>query len=1293
MRLRNKTILLFTAAGALIIIAMGILQYVSLREEKQQTIAEVISRQLDHLDFALTRFLEEVESDLLTLAADKRVRSRNDQDFTSFIEADPDSFEYRIGDLEAEIIDILYAFQANHPYVNSAYMGRENGSFVRSHRRERPTRYDPRTRPWYILAKDNPGKVMRTSPYPSVTAKDVNIGVVTALTDYDGTLYGVLGADITLVNLTTYITGFKVSNARKMLLIDDNGTVLAAPDENWLFRKVPDLFATDAQQLMKTLRGSVSLATPEGPQYAYVHTSPATGWKLIALVPALEIEKEIERVVFTSVVTFSLGLVLLSIVTLIGLYHYILHPVGSLTESTRYIKQSGDLGHRFEIDTKDEIKELADAFNAMIEGLSSSERKLRESQQELQQQRDHLEERVKERTVELESANQELVREIGERELAETAVRDSRQRLAQIVSFLPDATFVIDAESRVTAWNRAMEEMSGVPAELMLGKGDFEYALPFHRERRRVLIDMAMDGDVTTPAGYFTVKREEDAISAEIHFPSLRGQERYLWAAARRLYDESGKVVGAIESLREITEWKQTVEALKKSESRHRLLFDNAKEAIVVVQHEHCQFANPQAEAIFGYTEAEITSRPIGEFIHPEDRQMVIDRYTRRLQDGSPLDDYIFRILDGKGNTRWTELRVVRIQWEGKPAVLCFLTDITARILAQKEIDIQKSYLDQLFATSPEAIIQVDEHERVVRVNREFLYLFGYEDHEVLGRSLDPLIIPNDKFDEFKSVRTRLIAGEKLFHETLRKRKDGALVEVAVSGAPIRIDGRSAGLFVIYQDIRDRKRAEEALKQAKDSAEAANRAKSMFLANMSHEIRTPLNAILGFTQLLLRDSDVQPSHRSSLETIKRSGEYLLKLLNDVLEMSKIEAGRATVNAGRCDLNGLLDDLEGMFGVLAGEKGLFLEIVRMGPIPRWIWADEQKLRQVLNNLLGNAVKFTDKGGIMLRVGTTPTRKPDEDSRAVDGNPLRLVFEVEDTGHGVPEGDRARIFSHFEQLTIGSRMKGGTGLGLAISKAYVELMGGAITVSGEVGTGSVFQFDLVTRELFDQVSPQPIQRQVTSLKGSERERRILVADDNEVNREILVRLLESVGFLVREAADGREACSVFESWHPDLVLMDLVMPVMDGFEAIQIIRSRPAGAEIPLIAVSASVLSEDQERVMAVGADAFLRKPFTGEELFALIQGHLKVEYMYADDSGTSPRAEQGLSENMPVLLDQLPEGLVSGLHEAAVNLDVEQLDELLTQVAQRDAKLAERFRKLIQNYDFQGLRDLLKGSST
>ena len=1292
MRLRAKTILLFTIVGTLIIIAMGILQVVTLKEEKQQAIREEISRQLEHLDFALTRFLEEVESDLLTLAADERVRSRNDQDFTNFLDADPDTFEYHIGGLEREIVEILNAFRVNHPYVNSAYMGRENGSFVRSHKRGRPTAYDPRTRPWYILAKNHPGKVVRTSLYPSVTTKDVNIGVVTALTDADGNFYGVVGTDITLKNLTNYIAGFKVSDAGKMLLIDDEGNILAAPNETMLFKNVHDLFSSDGELLMQRDRGNISVKTPEGLQCAYVHTSPATGWKIVALVPTDEIQQKINRVVFTNVLSFSAGMVLLSVCTLLGLYRYIIRPVARLTESTRHIKQTGDLSHRFTIDTKDEIKELADSFNEMMEELGSSQRKLKESRQELQQQRDLLEVRVRDRTVELEAANQDLVKEVAERRLAEARVRDSRQRLAQIINFLPDATFVIDAEGRVTAWNLAMEQLSGVPADLMIGKGNHEYSLPFYGERRRELIDLVIDWHEPTAAGYLEIKREHDAASAEIFLPSLRGEGRYLWAAARRLYDESGQVVGAIESAREVTEWKKTVEALKKSESRHRLLFDNAKEAIVVVQHQHCQFANPQAEAIFGFTQEEMTSRPIGDFIHPDDRQMVMDRYSRRLKDESPQEDYVFRMLDRTGNTRWTEIRVVKIPWEGEPGLLCFLTDITARVLAQREIEVQRSYLEQLFETSHEAIIQIDEDNRLVRVNSEFLDLFGYGAQEVLGRSLEGIIVPEQQLEEFKAIKARVAGGEKVFHETVRKRKDGALIDVSISGTPIKIDGKSGGFFVIYQDIRERKHAEEVLKQAKEAAEAANRAKSMFLANMSHEIRTPLNAILGFTQLLLRDPEVQPTHRSSLETVKRSGEHLLQLLNDVLEMSKIEAGRATLNAGVTDLAALLGDLEGMFRVLTREKGLFLETARIGAVPRWIWADEQKLRQILNNLLGNAVKFTEKGGIILRVKAASGEASSQKTIRPEGGLLRLVFEVEDTGHGIPEEDRERVFSHFEQLTMGSRMKGGSGLGLAISRGYVELMGGTISVSGKVGMGSVFQFDISTSEVSEQTSPPtPITRQVTGLKVGEKELRILVVDDNEANREILVRLLGSVGFLVREAADGREACTVFETWHPDLILMDLVMPVMDGFEAIRKIRAAPEGKKIPLIAVSASVLSEDRERVSSTGADAFLKKPFTEEEVFGLIERYLGVEYIYADEYGAQVPISQGRQEATPFLLDQLPDELVFGLQEAAVSLDVDRLYELLPQVAQCDAKSAEKLRELIGNYNFAILKDLLKGN--
>jgi signal transduction histidine kinase/DNA-binding response OmpR family regulator len=477
-------------------------------------------------------------------------------------------------------------------------------------------------------------------------------------------------------------------------------------------------------------------------------------------------------------------------------------------------------------------------------------------------------------------------------------------------------------------------------------------------------------------------------------------------------------------------------------------------------------------------------------------------------------------------------------------------------------------------------------------------------------------------------------------------------------------------------------------------AEIANVAKSDFLANMSHEIRTPLNAILGFTQLMLRDPHMGPDHRRYLETVYRSGEHLLALLNAILEMTKIEAGRTRLNITNFDFRALLDDLEAMFRVLALKKSLSLEISVDPDLPQWVRGDEQKLHQVLNNLLGNAVKFTDRGGVLLRVRLSPpeTQSVAELGVQHDDSSFRILFEVEDTGPGIPENARQSIFSHFEQLMPGNRMKGGTGLGLAIAKAYVEAMGDNIEVVSRLGGGSVFRFALTLQAgspvgARDQLKAHRIVR----LKPGQGEVRILVVDDNETNREILARLLQDAAFDVREASGGQQACELFESWRPHLVLLDMVMPDVDGFEVLRRIQASATGAATPVIAVTASVLMEEKERVLSSGACAFLKKPFKAEELFDLLQHHLGVAYQDIGDAEAvaedGPTQDQDQQDSAPVSISGLSSDLAGALREAALSLDVERLRELLALIAREDAPLSKRLLKLVENYQFEELQEV------
>ena len=407
--------------------------------------------------------------------------------------------------------------------------------------------------------------------------------------------------------------------------------------------------------------------------------------------------------------------------------------------------------------------------------------------------------------------------------------------------------------------------------------------------------------------------------------------------------------------------------------------------------------------------------------------------------------------------------------------------------------------------------------------------------------------------------------------------------------------------FSMMQDAdTQRQRAEKALKkleesiqqleEARRSAEAANRAKSVFLANMSHEIRTPMNAILGFSQLMQRDPVLTPQQRQHLDTINRSGEYLLALINDILEVSRIEAGRTTINPTAFDMHALLKDMEMMFRLRTDDKQLRFSIEQAAELPQHLVTDESKLRQVLINLLGNAVKFTAQGSITLRVG----------ARSSGAGP-RLVVEVEDTGPGISSAEMERIFDPFEQTQAGRRAGSGTGLGLAISREFVRLMGGEITVTSEVGKGSTFRFDIsVKRGESTAVIPKANLRQVVKLQPGQRSYRVLVADDVEDNRKLLCSLLGAIGFETTQAANGEEVLRQYEQWRPDLILLDLRMPVLDGYEVIRRIRANPDGPPVKIIVVTASAFQESRKPILASGADEFILKPFRDAKLLETIR---------------------------------------------------------------------------------------------
>ena len=582
---------------------------------------------------------------------------------------------------------------------------------------------------------------------------------------------------------------------------------------------------------------------------------------------------------------------------------------------------------------------------------------------------------------------------------------------------------------------------------------------------------------------------------------------------------------------------------------------------------------------------------------------------------------------------------------------------------------------------SPAATVITDLKGDITYVNPRFTDVTGYSLTEAIGKN--PRILKSGRTppEVYQDLWQTIATGQEWKGEFLNRKRNGGLFWEKASITAIRDEqGTVSAYLAVKEDITEQKFAQQALLRAKEEAESATRMKSAFLANMSHEIRTPMNAILGFTELLLRDDSLSVQQRHYLTTVSRSGEHLLELLNDVLETSKIEAGQMRINSAPFDIRLMLDYLDSMFRQKIEDKSLVFSVDADRLEYGHFVADQQKLRQIVINLLGNALKFTQAGRIDLRVWTEPCS---------GGEPTEcyLFFEVADTGMGIAAAEQESIFQVFSQTREGAQI-GGTGLGLSISRSLARMMGGDIVVESEPGKGSCFRVHICARAVVA-AKLRPMKKRVVGLVESGARRRILIVDDEILNREFLQSFLLQIGFDVAEATDGDTALGLIASWQPDLVLMDVMMPGMDGNATTRKIREQ--WPELKVVGLSANVFEEAERKAYESGMNLYVRKPYKEIELLHAIGEMLSVTFRYEDENGgagSEVMAANCFKPDLSLLADEQ----ISALSQAASFGDYYHLLELLAEIdAPAGGPLQESvqcMREMVEKYDYEALENFL-----
>ncbi|MCP4105227.1 MAG: response regulator, partial [Desulfobacteraceae bacterium] len=733
---------------------------------------------------------------------------------------------------------------------------------------------------------------------------------------------------------------------------------------------------------------------------------------------------------------------------------------------------------------------------------------------------------------------------------------------------------------------------------------------------------------------------------------------------------------------------------LTESEKKAHDILNNTKLHMWAFDGEYYSYMNNEWYDYTGQDPAlPLTIERWTEMVHPGDLDTAVKTWLRHWETKTEHDNY-FRLKSKDGGYRYFYCHAVPILNEDGSFkhFQGFNIDITERRQTEEALQAREAFLDRIIDQSPFAIWISDSEGTLQRANPSLKRFLNLTDEQLVGKynvfkdtlaekqGLIPLF--RTVYEEGKSIRFTCDWDGNDIPTMDLKGSNAVSIEAAMF--PIHnLENELTNVVLSWIDITERKRADVGLRQAKEAAEAANKSKSAFLANMSHELRTPLNAVLGFSQLLVRSRNFDTDERKYLEIIHRNGEHLLKLINDVLDISKIEAGRTILTEKDFDLYRLINDVENMFHLKAGEKGLQMVFACDTDVPQYVRTDEGKLRQVLVNLVDNAIKFTENGAVTLWVWKMSGNSPKK---------VSLTFEVEDTGKGIASGELDSLFDAFVQSESGLKSIQGTGLGLPISRKFVHMMGGDITVESKIGKGSVFRFVIQaeTAESAELKTAQP-EKRVIALEPGQPVYRILIADNNADNRMLLVRLVTLPGFEIREAEHGKEAVNIWKAWKPHLIFMDISMPVTDGYEATREVRKLETFRfQAKIIAVTANAFEEGRVGMLSAGCDDFVCKPLETSEIFDVIHRHLGVRFVYEDaEVGTRTETGAKTAAMMTEMLAALPPDLLSTLKQAATDGDSQRLHQTIAGIRQHDAMLAEELIRLTDDFAFDTILNMIQ----